>query len=107
PEGVRVDSGVREGDEIGTAYDPMIAKAIARGDTRAEAFDRRARARRETQMGGATPTLPFLRWLVGHPLVRAGRVTTAFLAENPPLSEPPAAAPAEAWSGPWGRDLPS
>ncbi len=34
PDGIRVDSGVREGDEIGTAYDPMIAKLIAAGDTR-------------------------------------------------------------------------
>ena len=89
PEGIRVDSGVREGDEIGTAYDPMIAKLIAAGDTRDEAFDRLARALQETEIGGVTTNLPFLRWLVGHPLVRAGRVTTAFLTENPPLSEPP------------------
>jgi len=48
-----------------------------------------------------------LRWLVAHPLVRAGRVTTAFLTENPPLSEPPAAAPAAVWSDPWRLNLPS
>src|SRR5204862_2795922 len=48
PGGVRVDSGMREGDEIGTAYDPMIAKVIAAGDTRGEALDRLARALRET-----------------------------------------------------------
>ena len=90
PEGVRVDSGVREGDEIGTSYDPMIAKLIAAGDTRDEAFDRLAAALRETEVGGVTTNLPFLRWLVAHPLVRAGRVTTAFLTENPPLSERPA-----------------
>jgi 3-methylcrotonyl-CoA carboxylase alpha subunit len=106
PEGIRVDSGVREGDEIGTAYDPLIAKLIAEGDTREEAFDRLARALRETEIGGVTTNLPLLRWLVGHPLVRAGRVTTAFLAENPPLSEPPAAAPAEVWSEPWRLNLP-
>ncbi len=106
PEGIRVDSGVREGDEIGTAYDPMIAKLIAAGDTRDEAFDRLARALQETEIGGVTTNLPFLRWLVAHPLVRAGRVTTAFLAENPPLSEPPAAAPAEVWSEPWRLNLP-
>jgi acetyl/propionyl-CoA carboxylase alpha subunit len=105
PEGIRVDSGVREGDEIGTAYDPMIAKLIASGETRAEALDRLAQALRETEVGGVTTNLPFLRWLVGHPLVRAGRVTTAFLTENPPLSEPPAAAPAEVWSEPWRLNL--
>jgi 3-methylcrotonyl-CoA carboxylase alpha subunit len=107
PEGIRVDSGVREGDEIGTAYDPMIAKLVAVGDTRDEALDRLGRALRETEIGGVTTNLPFLRWLVAHPLVRAGRVTTAFLAENPPLSEPPAAAPAKVWSDPWRLNLPS
>src|SRR5438067_7664047 len=107
PEGIRVDSGVREGDEIGTAYDPMIAKLIASGDTRTEALDRLAQALRETEVGGVTTNLPFLCWLVANPLVRAGRVTTAFLTENPPLSEPPAAAPAEVWSDPWRLNLPS
>jgi 3-methylcrotonyl-CoA carboxylase alpha subunit len=107
PEGIRVDSGVREGDEIGTAYDPMIAKLIAWGDTRAEAFDRLGRALQETVIGGVTTNLPFLRWLVAHPLLRAGHVTTAFLAENSPLSEPPAAAPAEVWSTPWRLNLPA
>ena len=107
PEGIRVDSGVREGDEIGTAYDPMIAKLIAVSGTREDAFDRLARALRETEVGGVTTNLPFLRWLVAHPLVRAGRVTTAFLTENPPLSEPPAAAPVPIWSEPWRLNLPS
>ncbi len=106
PEGIRVDSGVREGDEIGTTYDPLIAKVIAAGDTRDEAFDRLGRALQETEIGGVTTNLAFLRWLVAHPLVRAGRISTAFLAENPPLSEPPAAAPADVWSEPWRLNLP-
>jgi acetyl/propionyl-CoA carboxylase alpha subunit len=106
PEGIRVDSGVREGDEIGTAYDPLIAKLIASGDTREETFDQLSRALRETEIGGVTTNLPFLRWLVSHPLVRSGRVTTAFLAENPPLSEPPPTAPAAVWSEPWRLNLP-
>jgi len=107
PDGIRVDSGVREGDEIGTAYDPMIAKLIASGATRDEALDRLAAALRDTKIGGITTNLTFLRWLVAHPLVRAGRVTTAFLTENPPLAEPPAAAPAKVWSDPWRLNLPS
>jgi acetyl/propionyl-CoA carboxylase alpha subunit len=85
----------------------MIAKLIAAGDTREEAFDRLAKALRETKIGGVTTNLPFLRWLIGHPLVRAGRVTTAFLTENLPLSEFPAGAPAEVWSEPWRLNLPS
>jgi acetyl/propionyl-CoA carboxylase alpha subunit len=107
PEGIRVDSGVREGDAIGTAYDPMIAKLIAHGATRAEALDRLSRALRETEVEGVSTNLRFLRWLVAHPLVRSGRVTTAFLAEYPPLSDPPAAVPAGIWTDPWRLNLPT
>jgi acetyl/propionyl-CoA carboxylase alpha subunit len=106
PTGVRVDAGVEEGDEIGTSYDPMIAKLIAHGTTRDDALDRLAAALRETDVGGVTTNLPFLRWLVSHPLVRAGRTTTAFLTENPPLSQPPPRAPGGPWSGSWRLNLP-
>ncbi|HEY2371798.1 MAG TPA: biotin carboxylase N-terminal domain-containing protein [Gaiellaceae bacterium] len=107
PAGIRVDAGVAEGDEIGTSYDPMIAKLIAYAPTRDEAYDALAAALRETEVGGLTTNLPFLRWLVAHPLVRAGRATTAFLTENPPLSEPPPRAPTPAWSGAWRLNLPA
>ena len=41
PASIRVDAGVGEGDEVGVAYDPMIAKLIASGESRAKAFDQR------------------------------------------------------------------
>jgi acetyl-CoA/propionyl-CoA carboxylase, biotin carboxylase, biotin carboxyl carrier protein len=107
PHGIRVDAGVEAGDEIGTAYDPLLAKLIAYAPTRHEALERLAAALRETEVGGVTTNLPFLRWLVAHPLVRAGRATTAFLAENPPLSEPPPRSPDAAWSGSWRLNLPA
>jgi acetyl-CoA/propionyl-CoA carboxylase biotin carboxyl carrier protein len=107
PAGIRVDAGVEEGDEIGTSYDPLIAKLIAYAATRPKAYDMLAAALRETDVGGVTTNLPFLRWLVAHPLVRAGRTTTAFLSENPPLSEPPPRAPDPAWSGAWRLNLPA
>jgi acetyl-CoA/propionyl-CoA carboxylase, biotin carboxylase, biotin carboxyl carrier protein len=106
PVNIRVDTGVAEGDEIGTSYDPMIAKLIAHAPTRPEALDALAAALRETEVDGVTTNLPFLRWLVSHPLVRAGATTTAFLTENPPLSEPPPRAPAHAWRGAWRLNLP-
>jgi len=106
PAGVRVDAGVEEGDEIGTSYDPMIAKLIAHAPTRGEALDRLARALAQTEVAGVTTNLPFLRWLVAHPLLRAGRTTTAFLTENPPLSDAPARAPEPAWQGAWRLNLP-
>src|SRR5439155_9643687 len=64
PSGIRVDAGVEEGDEVGTAYDPMIAKLIAQGDTRDDALDRLAAALDETEVEGVVTNLPFLRWLV-------------------------------------------
>ena len=89
PSGIRVDAGVEEGDEASVAYDPLLAKLIARGETREEALDELARALRETEVRGVTTNLPFLRWLAGHPDLRAGRTTTRFLDEHPPLSRYP------------------
>jgi acyl-CoA carboxylase subunit alpha len=97
PGGVRVDAGVDEGDEVGVAYDPLLAKLIAHGHDRDDALDRLASALAETRVDGVTTNLPFLRWLVEHPVVRAGGATTAFLLEHPPLGSPPALAAPEPW----------
>ena len=105
PAGIRVDAGVAEGDEIGTSYDPMIAKLIAHAPTRGEALDLLADALGETVVDGVTTNLPFLRWLVDHPVLRAGGATTAFLTEHPPLSRTPAA-PAP-WNAVWRLNLPA
>jgi acetyl/propionyl-CoA carboxylase alpha subunit len=106
PTSIRVDAGVAEGDEIGTAYDPMIAKLIAPGATRDEALDRLAAALAETEVVGVTTNLPFLRWLVSHPVVRQGDVTTAFLTEYPPLSALPARLPERVWRSAFRLNLP-
>ena len=58
PPGIRVDAGVEEGDEIGTSYDPLIAKLIAHGSTREDALDRLAAALAETEVGGVVTNLP-------------------------------------------------
>jgi acetyl/propionyl-CoA carboxylase alpha subunit len=84
----------------------MIAKLIAHGETRDEALDLLRDALARTEVGGVTTNLAFLRWLVAHPDVRAGRTTTAFLVEHPPLSEP-APRPAPAWQGAWRLNLPA
>jgi 3-methylcrotonyl-CoA carboxylase alpha subunit len=106
PPGVRVDAGVEQGDEVGLAYDPMIAKLVAHGDTRSEALDRLGAALAEIEVEGVITNLPFLRWLIAHPELRAGRTTTAFLVENPPLSvaRPPAPGP---WRGGFRLNLPT
>jgi acetyl/propionyl-CoA carboxylase alpha subunit len=107
PAGIRVDAGVEEGDEIGTAYDPLIAKLIAHGSTREDALDRLAAALAETDVGGVVTNLPFLRWLVAHPALRAGETTTAFLTDHPPLSAPPLRLPDRPWRGGFRLNLPA
>ena len=75
PAGVRVDAGVEEGDEIGTAYDPLIAKLIAHGGTRDEALDRLAAASRETEVEGVIdePPVPALARRAPARCARGGR----------------------------------
>jgi len=107
PDGIRVDAGVETGDEIGTRYDPMIAKLVAVGADRSEALDRLAVALAQTEVQGVRTNLPFLRWLVAHPVFRAGEATTAFLVEHPPLSAPPAPPPGGPWAGSFRLNLPA
>jgi acetyl/propionyl-CoA carboxylase alpha subunit len=107
PAALRVDAGVEEGDEIGTRYDPLIAKLIAHGPTREDALDRLAVALDETEVEGLVTNLPFLRWLVAHPALREGRTTTAFLTEHPPLSAPPLRLPEGPWAGGFRLNLPA
>jgi acetyl/propionyl-CoA carboxylase alpha subunit len=107
PHAIRVDTGVEEGDEVGTAYDPLIAKLIARGESRDEALDRLRAALEETVVEGVVTNLPFLRWLVSHPALLAGRTTTAFLTEHPPLSAAPLRLPEGPWLGGFRLNLPS
>jgi acetyl/propionyl-CoA carboxylase alpha subunit len=107
PEGIRVDAGVSQGDEIGVSYDPMIAKLIAHGESRPEALARLTAALDATAAEGVTTNLPFLRWLVRHPAFAAAELSTAFLADNPPLSAPPRRLPEGPFAAPWRLNLPA
>ena len=107
PRGIRVDAGVEEGDEVGLAYDPMLVKLIAHGHDRREALDALAAALDATVIEGVTTNLPFLRWLVSHPVIRAGEATTAFLTDYPPLFHVPLLRAPAAWRAPWRLNLPA
>jgi acetyl-CoA/propionyl-CoA carboxylase biotin carboxyl carrier protein len=93
--GVRVDSGMRPGFRVGSDYDPMLAKVIAHGADRAEALSRLDAALADTVILGVTTNIPFLRTLLAHPDVVAGRLDTALLdriaAEHTPDPVPTAA----------------
>jgi acetyl/propionyl-CoA carboxylase alpha subunit len=104
---IRVDAGVEEGDEVGLAYDPLIAKLIAHAPTRDQAVDALAAAVGHTRVEGLTTNLPFLRWLVAHPVVRAAEATTVFLTEHPPLSAPPLLRAAAPYRSPFRLNLPA
>jgi acetyl/propionyl-CoA carboxylase alpha subunit len=99
PEDIRVDAGVESGDDVPVTYDPLLAKLVGHGESREEAFDRLGTALEKTRVRGVTTNLPFLRWLAAHPEVRAGRTTTAFLDDYPPLSRAPRRS--RAWAGGW------
>ena len=78
-EGLRVDAGIAEGGEVTAFYDPMIAKIIAHGETRAEALDRLARALRATRVAGPRCNVAFLTALAEAPDFRAGHFDTSFI----------------------------
>jgi acetyl/propionyl-CoA carboxylase alpha subunit len=97
PASVRVDSAVEEGDEVSAYYDPMIAKLIAHGPTRADAARRLAGAAAEVQVWPVTTNAAFLVRCLRHPDFLSGAIDTGFIAERlDDLIAPPTFAPAEA-----------
>jgi acetyl-CoA/propionyl-CoA carboxylase biotin carboxyl carrier protein len=114
--GVRVDSGIRAGSEVGTAYDPMLAKVIAHGADRETALLRLDRALATFDLVGVATNAAFTRALLQRDDVRRGEQDTgllervlAELAVGPPDDLVPAAvlaAAGTAWpAGPWRRAL--
>ena len=81
-EGIRVDSGVREGDTVSTFYDAMIAKVISWGRDRNEAIDRLLAGLRDTEIVGVDTNVAFLCRILDHAAFRAGGVDTGFIAEQ-------------------------
>ena len=78
-EALRVDAGVREGDQITPHYDPMIAKLIAHGGSRDEAIARCVEALRAVAIEGIHSNVPFLIRTLEHPAFAAGDVHTGFV----------------------------
>jgi acetyl/propionyl-CoA carboxylase alpha subunit len=94
--GIRIDSGVREGDTVSIYYDPLIAKVIASGETRDVARARLVAALRDFPVLGVSTNIPFLVRVLEHPRFADGTVDTAFLDdEGGALARlPPAGVPA-------------
>jgi 3-methylcrotonyl-CoA carboxylase alpha subunit len=81
-DGLRVDTGVERGSEVTPFYDPMIAKLIARGETRTEALDRLASALEQTIVAGPRSNVAFLSALCRAESVRNGQFDTGFVDAN-------------------------
>ena len=81
--GVRVDAGLTTGDEVTVHYDPMLAKLIVFGESRAAAIDRLRRALDDFAVLGLTTNLPLLRAIAAHPAYGAGATHTGFLSDHP------------------------
>ena len=96
PEGTRADSGVRGGDVISPHYDPMIAKLVTHGATRAGALRRLSAALRRCEVAGTVTNLAFLGALAAHPGFVRGDVDTGLIARDlDDLVVQPEAGPAE------------
>ena len=78
-EGVRVDSSLLEGVDVGTTYDPMLSKVIAWGPDRTTALAKLDRALATNVVLGVGTNTAFLRALLEHPDVRAGRLDTGLV----------------------------
>jgi acetyl-CoA carboxylase biotin carboxylase subunit len=80
--GVRVESMLYEGCEVSLYYDPMVAKLIVWGDTRAEAILRMRRALNEYRIGGIRTSIPFHQELMDSPEFMWGTFDTGFLSRR-------------------------
>ena len=79
--GIRIDSGVAEGDEVSVHYDPLLAKVIASAETRDVAIVALVTALRDFPVLGVETNIPFLIGVLEHQRFRDGDVDTAFLDE--------------------------
>ncbi|MEZ5323329.1 MAG: biotin carboxylase N-terminal domain-containing protein [Microthrixaceae bacterium] len=99
--GIRLDSGVGAGDEIGTFYDAMIAKVVSWAPTRDEALRRLTASLAAAEIHGVRTNRDLLVNLLRHPVVADARMDTTWLdgAAIDVLGAPPAGPEAVALSG--------
>ena len=86
--GLRLDSGVAEGQVVSTYYDAMLAKLIAWGPDRPTSLRRMSLALSQFAVLGLVTNIPYLREVIQHPKVQEGQYDTTFLESTPELAEP-------------------
>ncbi|MGY3622242.1 acetyl-CoA carboxylase biotin carboxylase subunit [Bradyrhizobium sp. USDA 10063] len=85
-DGVRIDSGILQGQQITTAFDPMLAKIIVHSPTRIEATRKAHRAMRELVLLGCETNASFLARILTDEAFLSGHVHTGYLEENPHIA---------------------
>uniref|UniRef100_A0A8C9WFE4 Methylcrotonyl-CoA carboxylase subunit n=1 Tax=Scleropages formosus TaxID=113540 RepID=A0A8C9WFE4_SCLFO len=81
-EHTRIETGVRQGDEVSVHYDPMIAKLVVWGEDRAAALKKLRYCLRQYNIVGLSTNIDFLLHLSSHPEFKAGNVHTSFIAQH-------------------------
>ncbi|KAI8850214.1 3-methylcrotonoyl-CoA carboxylase, subunit alpha [Chytridium lagenaria] len=76
---VRIETGVRQGDEVSVHYDPMISKLVVRGENRTAALRVLRKALGEFEVVGLNTNIDFLKRLASHPAFIDGDVETGFI----------------------------
>ncbi|WP_024519972.1 biotin carboxylase N-terminal domain-containing protein [Bradyrhizobium sp. Tv2a-2] len=84
--GVRIDSGILRGQQITTAFDPMLAKIIVHSSTRLEAALKAYRAMRELVLLGCETNASFLMRILAGEAFLSGDIHTGYLEQNPHLA---------------------
>ena len=92
PEGIRVDSGFREGDEVSPYYDPMLAKVVAHGPTRQAAASKLARACAAIEVWPVKTNASFLARALSDEAFLKGDIDTAFIPQRIDMLLAPATA---------------
>ncbi len=80
--GVRIDSGLRAGQDIPMHYDPILSKVIAWAPDRSRTISKMLQALDEYVLLGSQTNLSFLRAIIAHPAFAAGDLSTGFLQEH-------------------------
>ncbi|OTF75402.1 hypothetical protein BLA29_010429, partial [Euroglyphus maynei] len=82
PHEIRVETAVRQGDEVSVYYDPMIAKLVVWAPDRSTALRKLCQALREYHLAGMKTNVDYLLRLAKHPKFQSGDIYTDFIAEH-------------------------
>jgi 3-methylcrotonyl-CoA carboxylase alpha subunit len=83
-QGIRIDTGIRAGDQVSVHYDPMLAKIITHGPDRQTALSTLYRALAETEMAGVETNLDFLAGVSQTPQFTKAKIDTGWLDKAKP-----------------------